>query len=216
VTPETTPSQTVGPYLHIGLPWPEGPCAVPPDAPGALRIHGFVLDGAGDPVPDALIETWQAAPDGGFAHAGDPAAGQTGGAGDGSPRSAQAGGDAGTDAAPSRVAPDPVPGFRGFARVPTDVDGGWTITTLKPGRVPSADGLQAPHLDVSVFARGLLHRVVTRIYFGDEEAANAEDPLLRAVDPARRATLLARPHPDGGYRHDIHLQGPDETVFFVL
>lgn len=192
----TTPSQTVGPYLALGLPWGEGPHAVRPGTPGAIRLHGLVLDGAGEPVPDALVETWQADPAGGFDHV-DHRPDATGEQG-------------------------PFPGFRGFGRSETVPDGEYAITTLKPGRVPwpGADGadplLQAPHVDVSVFARGLLHRIVTRLYFGDEEAANAEDPLLRSIDPERRHTLIARPDGDGGYRLDIRIQGPDETVFFAL
>jgi protocatechuate 3,4-dioxygenase, alpha subunit len=180
----TTPSQTVGPYLGIGLPWPDGPEVVARDTPGAIRIHGHLLDGAGDPVPDGMIETWQADPDGRFDHPDDP----RGAAG----------------------------GFRGFGRSATDEDGAWEIVTLKPGRVPRPDGtLQAPHLAVFVFARGLLHRVVTRIYFSDETAANAADPLLAGIAEDARATLIARAE-DGGYRFDVHLQGPDETVFFAI
>ncbi len=179
-----TPSQTVGPYLSIGLPWPDGPDVVADGVPGAFRLHGVVTDGAGDPVPDALVETWQADPAGRFDHPDDP-------------RGA-------------------VSGFRGFGRCPTDDSGRYGIRTLKPGPVPGPDGApQAPHLDVSVFARGLLHRVVTRVYFADEEAANARDAVLAGVPEARRATLLAVP--DGtGYRFDIRLQGDDETVFFAI
>jgi protocatechuate 3,4-dioxygenase alpha subunit len=189
----TTPSQTVGPYLALGLPWGEGPHAVRPGTPGTIRLHGLVLDGAGEPVPDALVETWQADPAGGFDHVEHrpDATGEQG----------------------------PFPGFRGFGRSETVPDGEYAITTLKPGRVPWPGEdplLQAPHVDVSVFARGLLHRIVTRLYFGDEQAANAEDPLLRSVDPERRHTLIARPAGDGGYRLDIRIQGPDETVFFAL
>jgi protocatechuate 3,4-dioxygenase alpha subunit len=180
----TTPSQTVGPYLAIGLPWPDGPEVVAPDTPGAIRIHGHLIDGAGDPVPDGLIETWQADPAGRFDHPDDPRG--------------------------------RVPGFRGFGRAATDADGAWEIVTLKPGPVPGPDGtLQAPHIAVSVFARGLLNRVVTRIYFGDEEAANAADPLLCAIEDAARATLTAQPAA-GGYRFDVHLQGPHETVFLAI
>jgi protocatechuate 3,4-dioxygenase alpha subunit len=155
-----------------------------------------VLDGNGDPIPDAMVETWQADPDGGFDHV------------DHRP---EATGEQGA-----------FPGFRGFGRSETVADGEYAITTLKPGRVPwptvAGDRavLQAPHVDVSVFARGLLDRVVTRLYFGDEEAVNAEDPLLSSVDPDRRHTLIARPDGDGGYRLDIRIQGPDETVFFAL
>jgi protocatechuate 3,4-dioxygenase alpha subunit len=183
----TTPSQTVGPYFSIGLPWSEGPHAVPPGTPGAFTIAGTVFDGAGAPVPDALIETWQADPEGRFA--------DLHGYGGGSSRSE----------------------FRGFARFgEEDGDGRFEIVTVKPGRVPGPGGaLQAPHLAVSVFARGMLHRCVTRIYFADEAAANDADPVLARVPPARRSTLLAEPVPDG-YRFDIRLQGPGETVFFAL
>lgn len=179
-----TPSQTVGPYLSIGLPWPDGPSVVADGTPGAIRIFGTVVDGAGEVVPDALIETWQADPDGGFGHPDDPRG----------------------------LATD----FRGFGRCPTDDAGDWAILTLKPGIVPDRDGLpQAPHIDVSVLARGLLHRVVTRIYFADEAEANAADPVLATVPAARRSTLLATPSADG-YRFDIRLQGDHETVFFAV
>ncbi len=95
-----------------------------------------------------------------------------------------------------------------------DGDGTYELTTVKPGRVAAPDGaLQAPHIDVSVFARGMLHRCVTRIYFADEAQANAEDPVLARVPPDRVQTLLAQ-LADGGYRFDIRLQGPGETVFF--
>ena len=183
----TTPSQTVGPYFAISLPWDAGANVVPDGTPGALTISGRVYDGAGDPVPDALIETWQADPDGRFA-------------------------DAHGHGGPSALA-----GFRGFGRCGhEDGDGSWGIVTVKPGPVPGPSGRpQAPHIDVSVFARGLLHRCVTRIYFADEPDANAGDPVLATVPPPRRGTLLAEPV-EGGYRFDIRLQGPDETVFFSL
>ncbi len=183
----TTPSQTVGPYFAIGLPWPDGPHAVAEETPGAIRIAGVVYDGAGAPVPDALIETWQADPEGRFAdlhgHGG----------------------------------PSEVPGFRGFARCgQEDGDGSFEVVTVKPGPVPGLDGIaQAPHIDVSVFARGMLHRCVTRIYFADEGEANAADPVLARVPPERRATLMAEPT-DSGYRFDIRLQGEGETVFFAV
>ncbi len=182
----TTPSATVGPYLSIGLAWDDGPYAVEPGTPGAIWLRGTVHDGNGDPVPDALIETWQADPDGRFAHPDDP-------------RGAAA-----------------RPGFRAFGRSQTVDAGEYAICTLKPGRVPDGvGGLQAPHVDVSVFARGLLDRVVTRIYFADEAEANAEDPVLRSVPEERRATLVAQPT-DDGYRLDIRLQGDGETVFFAV
>jgi protocatechuate 3,4-dioxygenase, alpha subunit len=183
----TTPSQTVGPYFAIGLPWPGGPDAVEPDTPGAIRIGGMVYDGRGAPVPDALIETWGADPDGRFAdlyeHGGPGLA-----------------------------------GFRGFARCGhEDGDGSWEIVTLKPGAVPGPGGQQqAPHLAVSVFARGMLGRCVTRIYFGDEQEANAADPVLLHVPAERRETLIAQPDGESAYRLDIRLQGEGETVFFAI
>jgi protocatechuate 3,4-dioxygenase alpha subunit len=181
----TTPSQTVGPFFALGLPWEDGPLAVPPDTPGAITISGTVYDGAGVAIPDSLIETWQADPEGRFA-------------------------DLHGYGGPSEL-----PGFRGFARHGLqDGDGSYEIVTLKPGRVPGpGETVQAPHIDVSVFARGMLHRCVTRIYFADEPEANAADPLLARVPVERRGTLLAEPV-DSGYRFDIHIQGSNETVFF--
>jgi protocatechuate 3,4-dioxygenase, alpha subunit len=187
-----TPSQTIGPFLAIGLPWPDGPQVVRAGAPGAIVISGRVLDGAGEPVPDALVETWQAGPDGTFPHPADP----------------RGGGDS---------------SFRGFGRCATDAAGRWQIVTLRPGQVPApGGGLQAPHLDVSVFARGLLDRVVTRIYLPDQEAANSQDPVLASVgDAGQRATLIAKSADEPGrFRFDIRLQasaggsGGPQTVFF--
>lgn len=185
----TTPSQTVGPYFAIGLPWPEGPHAVDPDSPDAIRITGTVYDGAGVVVPDHLIETWQSDDAGRFA--------DMHGYGGASERA----------------------DFRGFARYGVEAgDGTFAIVTVKPGRVPEAGGrLQAPHIDVSVFARGMLHRCVTRIYFEDEADANGEDPILARVPEERRHTLIAVREANGdGYRFDIRLQGEDETVFFAV
>ena len=186
-----TPSQTIGPFLAIGLPWPDGPFVVPEGTPGAIIISGRVTDGADRPLTDAMVETWQADPDGRFDHEGDP-------------RGATA---------------PPTPGFRGFGRCATDADGRYRIVTVRPGPLPTADGgTEAPHIDVSVFARGLLDRVVTRIYFADEAAANAADPVLASItEPARRATLIAGHEPcgrPGEFRFDIRLQGSKETVFF--
>jgi protocatechuate 3,4-dioxygenase alpha subunit len=174
---------------------------VPTGTPGAITIRGQVFDGAGAIIPDALVETWQAAPDGSFDHPDDKRAVE---------------GKPGT--------------FRGFGRCETDDNGEYHIITLKPGPLPAlvkgvdeggmgrwagGGGTEAPHLDVSVFARGLLNRVVTRIYFPDEPEANAADPVLATItEPGRRDTLIAAPTPDGGLRFDIRLQGDRETVFF--
>lgn len=183
-----TPPQTVGPFLHIALSWRGGQLVVPEGTAGALRIRGTLYDGAGVPVPDGLVESWQADAAGRFDHLDDP-------------RGAVA------------AVPD---GFLGFGRCPTDADGHYEFLTVQPGALPTADGaIQAPHIDVSVFARGLLHRVVTRLYFPWEMDANESDPVLSAVDEARRATLIAES--DGNdLLFDIHLQGPNETVFFAV
>jgi protocatechuate 3,4-dioxygenase, alpha subunit len=182
---QLTPSQTVGPYWTIGMLWPDGSYAVPEGTPGAFWIRGRVLDGEGEPIPDGLVESWQADPAGLYHHPDDR-------------RSASVG------------------DWRGFARAPTGPDGAYEIFTVKPGPVPGPDGAtQAPHLALSVFARGLLNRVVTRLYFADEAERNAADPVLAGVPEERRATLIAQPGEDG-YRLDIHLQGEDETVFFAV
>ena len=184
-----TPSQTVGPYFSMRLPWDQGPYVVPAGTPGAITIIGWLLDGAGDPIPDGLIETWQASPEGRFAHPDDPRG----------------------------PVPDGDKAFRGFGRVPTGHDGSFKIVTLKPGALPAGDGeAEAPHIDVSVFSRGMLDRSVTRIYFPDEAEANAADPVLAQVPEERRSTLIAVPDGDGLLRFDIRMQGPAETVFFDL
>ncbi|ONI80851.1 protocatechuate 3,4-dioxygenase subunit alpha [Saccharothrix sp. ALI-22-I] len=192
---QTTPSQTVGPFFRHGLEWEDGPYVVPEGTPGAFRIEGTVFDGAGLPVPDAVIETWQADPDGRFDHPDDP-------------RGAVRWKD-----------------FRGFGRSATDPDGRYSVLTVKPGPLPvPGGGQEAPHLNVSVFCRGMLVRLVTRIYFPDEEEANTADPVLTSIDdPARQATLVAEIAESTptetiplGYRFDIHLQGEHETVFFDL
>jgi protocatechuate 3,4-dioxygenase alpha subunit len=168
-----TPSQTIGPFFSHALPWPDGPHVVPDGTPGAWWLRGVVRDGAGEPVPDALIESWQADPSGRFN----------------------------------------VDGFGGFARCPTDPAGRWAIRTVKPGSVGSG---QAPHLALTVFARGLLRHLFTRVYFADETAANAADPVLAKLTGPERETLVARPADDGGYLFDIRLQGENETIFFRL
>jgi protocatechuate 3,4-dioxygenase, alpha subunit len=177
VTLPETPSQTIGPFFGVGLCWPDGPDVVAEGTPGAVLLTGQVTDGLGQPVPDALVETWQADGQGRLAH----------------------------------------PGFRGFGRCPTDAQGRWAVRTVKPGPLPAPDGgLEAPHIDVSVFARGLLNRLVTRVYFPDEDDANAADPLLASItDPAARARLVAVA--DGDQRRfDIRLQGERETPFLAI
>jgi protocatechuate 3,4-dioxygenase, alpha subunit len=182
---QVTPSQTVGPFFAIGLTWEDGPYVVPEGTEGAIGIRGQVTDGEGEPVPDAFIETWQADPDGRFDHPDDPRG--------------PSGGD-----------------FRGFGRAGTDADGRYAILTVKPGPVPGPGGTtQAPHIAVSVFARGLLNRVVTRIYFADEADANANDVVLSGVPEEKRGTLVAE-RADDGYRFDVRLQGEGETAFFDL
>jgi protocatechuate 3,4-dioxygenase alpha subunit len=172
-----TGSQTVGPYLHMGLLRELiGPEIVPRDQPGAIVIRGVLLDGAGAPVPDGLVETWQADPQGRY------------------------------DA----------PEFSGLARAGTVAGGAFELVTVKPGRVEHPDGgLQAPHLAVGVLARGLLKRLVTRLYFPDEATANDEDPVLGLLSAEERATLVAVPD-DGFLRFDIRLQGAGQTTFFAL
>ena len=176
-----TPSQTVGPFLRIGLDWlntAQIDCADP--AAERITIEGRVLDADGAPVPDALLEFWQASPQG--------------------------------------IYPSSSSQFRGFGRVPTDDEGGFRFTTAKPGRVPAPDGtLQAPHIVVTIFMRGLLKHLVSRIYFPDD-AANAEDMVLKRVPQERRRTLIARRVEAGEARltWNVVLQGADETVFFDI
>jgi protocatechuate 3,4-dioxygenase alpha subunit len=189
VTLPPTPSQTVGPYFHIGT--DDGFIGrelVAPDRPDALRLFGTVTDGEGVPVIDAMIEIWQANAAGRYAH-------------------------------PEDVRED-VPleeGFDGFGRTCTDDDGRYEFVTVKPGPVPGLNGgSQAPHIDVSVFARGLLKRLVTRIYFPDEAEANEADSLLASIaEPEARAALVAVEE-DGGLRFDINLQGDRETTFLAV
>jgi protocatechuate 3,4-dioxygenase alpha subunit len=179
MTSKRTPSQTIGPFFGIAIPRPGEELVVPAGHPDGVWLRGRITDGAGDPVPDAMIETWQAGPDGRFP--GDDVS------------------------------------FQGLGRAASDADGRYAIFTLKPGRVPNAEGaLQAPHIDVAVFARGLLRQLVTRVYFADESEANAADPVLALVaDPSDRATLVADRSEDG-YVFDIRLQGEGETAFFEL
>jgi protocatechuate 3,4-dioxygenase, alpha subunit len=189
VTHPPTPSQTVGPFFHIGVDESFiGPELVPRDHPDAIVLFGVVTDGEGAPVSDSMIEIWQANPAGRYANPED-----------------------------ARAEIPLTEGFDGFGRAATDADGRYELVTLKPGPVPGRNGEpQAPHIEMSVFARGLLKRLVTRVYFPDEAEANEADPVLSSVeDPDARATLVAVPE-DGGLRFDINLQGDRETTFFAV
>lgn len=181
-----TPSQTVGPFFRIGLERPEWSDLTSNGARGErITIEGRVLDGDGAPVDDAVLEIWQADADGRYDRSDD--AGQSGRA----------------DA-----------GFRGFGRAMTDGAGRYRFVTIRPGRVPGPGGaLQAPHVDLTIFARGLLKQLVTRIYFADDPSNEADGVLNGIADPAARRTLLAAGQ-DGAYRFDVVLQGKGETVFF--
>ena len=175
MSPEPTPSQTIGPFFHDALLDRNYSELVSPDHPEALVIRGTIYDGAGEVVPDAMVEIWQANRD-----------------------------DLSLDE-----------DFSGFGRSGTDRGGEFSFSTVKPGPFPGPDGrLQAPHIMVSVFARGLLKRLVTRIYFPDEEEANAVDPVLSSIeDQGLRRTLIARDE-GNALRFDIHLQGDGQTAFF--
>jgi protocatechuate 3,4-dioxygenase alpha subunit len=177
--------QTVGPYLHIGLDWLNTRNIAGPGIKGErVTIEGRLLDGGGVGVNDGLIEIWQANSHGKYAH-------------------------------PEDEQKKPLErGFRGFGRIPTDSNGGFRFSTIKPGRVPGPGGkLQAPHLVVSVFMRGMLKHLATRIYF-PEDPANAEDPILKLVPASRRPTLVARKKGKSALAWDVILQGKNETVFF--
>jgi protocatechuate 3,4-dioxygenase, alpha subunit len=184
---QTTSSQTVGPYLHIGLTWLCNDNLAGPGVTGdKVTIEGTIVDGDGKPVVDALVEIWQANAHGKYAHPDD------------------------TRDLPLEAA------FKGFGRVPTNDDGVFRFTTIKPGRVPAANGdLQAPHLNVTIFMRGMLKHLVTRIYFPDDPP-NADDAVLNSVPASRRNTLIAqtvagRP---AALVWNVVLQGAGETVFF--
>ena len=184
---QATTSQTVGPYFSIGLTRLKRVDLAGPGVSGErVTIEGRVLDGDRKPVSDAIIEIWQANSHGKYAH-------------------------------PEDDQKKPLePGFQGFGRIPVDENGKFSFTTIKPGAVPGPNGNpQAPHIAVSVFMRGLLRRLVTRIYFPDEPA-NAGEFVLNLVDPERRATLIAKRSVNqiGALEWNVILQGPDETVFF--
>ena len=184
---QATTSQTVGPFFLIGLEWLFMDNLAGPGVSGErVEIEGRVLDAHGQGVPDAMLELWQANAHGKYAHPEDTQA-----------KSLE-------------------PGFLGYGRVATAEDGIFRFTTIKPGRVPGPQGkLQAPHIVVSVFMRGLLRRLITRIYFPDD-ATNSEDFALNLVESNRRGTLVARKSTkrDGLLEWNVVLQGPEETVFF--
>lgn len=186
---QPTPSHTVGPFYGYALPFPGGGEIAPAGRGDAVTVHGYVRDGAGEPVPDALIELWQADEDGGLS------------------------------GAPGSMRRDPVDGghlgrngvdFTGFGRVATDADGHWSVRTLLPGARPG----HAPYISVCVFARGLLHHLFTRVYFPQDAEAHGTDPLLASLDAEQRERLVATAERGAGsYRFDIRLQGEKETVF---
>jgi protocatechuate 3,4-dioxygenase, alpha subunit len=184
---QASASQTVGPYFGIGLSWLYVDNLVGDDVSGqCVEIEGRILDADGQGVPDGVIEIWQANAHGRYAHPDDKQ-------------------DKPIEA-----------GFQGYGRIPTGDDGSFRFKTIKPGRVPGPDGkLQAPHIVVSVFTRGLLRRLVTRIYFPDDEA-NSADYALNLVEPGRRHTLIAKKSAkrEGVLEWNVVLQGSDETVFF--
>jgi protocatechuate 3,4-dioxygenase, alpha subunit len=178
-----TASQTVGPFFAVGLDWPGWDTLVTDATEGErIVVEGRVLDGDGSPVPDALIEVWQADADGHYAHPEDEGPAD--------------------------------PSFKGFGRVATDDQGRFRFRTIRPGRVPGpGNTLQAPHILIGVLARGLLKRLVTRLYFDGDPANHHDLVLSRIEDEARRRTLLARAEGDV-WRFDVVLQGEGETVFF--
>jgi protocatechuate 3,4-dioxygenase alpha subunit len=181
-------SQTVGPYFSIGLIRGGEEILVEDQSSGKrITIKGKVLDGDNQPISDAMVEIWQADAQGIYNHPLDPQHEQA-----------------------DRH-------FRGFGRCGTTDDGDFHFKTIKPGAVAGRDQQeQAPHINVRVFARGMLIHAVSRLYFSDE-SANETDPLLNSVDPGRRHTLVASLEESDdlpSYRYDIHLQGDSETVFF--
>jgi protocatechuate 3,4-dioxygenase, alpha subunit len=181
-----TPSQTVGPFFSIGFEALNRANLAEGSVGERVVIHGRVLDGDGEGVPDAVLEIWQADADGRYHHPEHPGASR-----------------------------DPA-AFFGFGRIPTGAEGQFSFTTIKPGPVHGPDGKpQAPHLQIAVFMRGLLKQLVTRLYF-PEESLNASDPVLRVVPESRRETLIARQAaPDQNtLEWNVFLQGANETVFF--
>jgi protocatechuate 3,4-dioxygenase alpha subunit len=189
VSLQATSSQTVGPYFRIGLRWLNRDNLVGEGVSGErVTIQGRVFDGDGAPVRDAILEIWQANAHGRYDHPEDTQAKLL------------------------------EPGFKGYGRVPVTDEGMFRFATIKPGPVPGPQGKdQAPHLVVSVFMRGVLRRMVTRIYFPDDPH-NASDFILNLVEPSRRSTLIAKKTASGlgALEWNVVLQGADETVFFDL
>jgi protocatechuate 3,4-dioxygenase, alpha subunit len=184
-----TPSQTIGPFFHFALPYEAGPNVAGEKAEGErITIEGRITDGDGLPVTDALVEIWQANAHGRYNHPDD------------------------TQDKPLDEA------FGGFGRAPTDEEGMFRFYTVKPGAVPSLHNeMQAPHINISILARGVLKRMATRLYFADETELNRYDPVLNLVPKERRVTLIAQRSADAPvYRLDIALQGMNETVFFDI
>ena len=182
------PSQTVGPFYHFSLTTNQAlGCLTAPETKGErIRLRIRLLDGDDSPVEDGVIELWQADAAGKYHHPADT----------------------------QEKAPDPA--FCGFGRLATDVQGACVFDTIRPGRTPDGrGGCQASHINVTVFARGLLAHLVTRVYF-EGDPALLEDPVLNLVPEDRRSTLLARPGGSGQWNFDIHLQGSRETVFFEI
>ena len=182
-----TPSQTVGPFFSIGLDRLSTTDLAGADLPGErITISGRILDGDNQPVPDALLEIWQADACGNFHHPENP------------------------------YQHTQIANFPGFGRIPTNALGEFRFTTIKPGQVPGPNNeAQAPHLSITIFMRGLLKHLTTRLYFSNE-STNDADFALNLIEPSRRATLVARPSPENpsAFLWDVHLQGPHETVFF--
>jgi len=183
-----TPSHTVGPFYGYALPFRGGEDIAPLGHPDTVTVHGYILDGEGNPLPDAFVELWGADPDGNVSTT------------DGSMRRDPASGE--------HLGRNGVE-FTGWGRIQTDADGHWYARTLRPG----ARGHSAPYISVCVFARGLLVHLFTRVYLPGDEAALAADPLLARLDEARRDTLIAKDEGNSTYRFDIRLQGEGETVF---
>lgn len=176
-----TPGQTIGPFYGYALPYPGDSDLVPPGRADAIRLRGTVYDGAGDPVPDSLLEIWQA---------------------DANGEVPQVEGSLHRDGFT----------FTGFGRAATDPAGRYSFSTVRPG--PTEAGA-APFFAMTVFARGLLNRLFTRVYLPDDPAALASDALLGSVPQDRRGTLVAT-RDEHGYVFDVHLQGDEETVFLAF